>query len=82
MEHKHVVLVGAYGIQNAGDDAPLLVMTDGLRRLHPEVDFSFTVFSRHPDPLLERVGGARLLPNVEYQSRAAAEGKCEGACWA
>ncbi|MBW2282529.1 MAG: polysaccharide pyruvyl transferase family protein, partial [Deltaproteobacteria bacterium] len=74
-ERKHVVFVGAYGIQNAGDDAPLLVLTAGLRRLHPEVDFTFTVFSRHPDPLLERAGGARFLPNVEYESRAAAGGK-------
>lgn len=72
---RHVVFAGAYGIQNSGDDAPLLVMTDGLRRLHPEVDFRFTVLARHSDPVLEASSGSRLIPNLEYQSREEAAGK-------
>ncbi len=72
---RRVVFVGAYGIQNAGDDAPLLVLTRGLRARHPEVEFEFTVLARHPDALLEQASGARLLPNPEYPSRAEARGK-------
>ncbi len=72
---RRVVFVGAYGIQNAGDDAPLLVLTEGLRRAHPEVDYRFTVLARHADPLLERLAGARVLPNLEYPSREDARGK-------
>ena len=75
MERKHVVLVGAYGIQNAGDDAPLLVVTRELRRRYPSVDFRFTVVGRHPDPLLLERAGAHFLANPEYESRAAAEGR-------
>lgn len=72
---RHIVFVGAYGIQNAGDDAPLLVMTEGLRRRHPGVDFDFSVFGRHPDPMMEAASGARFQPNLEYESRASAAGK-------
>ena len=74
-ERRHVVLVGAYGIENAGDDAPLLVVTETLRAAYPHVDFAFTVFSRHADPLMEEASGARFLPNLEYESREAARGK-------
>ncbi len=72
---RRVVFAGAYGIRNAGDDAPLLVMCDALRRRHPEVDFEFTVLARHPDPELERAAGARFLPNLEHESRAAARAR-------
>lgn len=72
---RHVVFAGAYGLRNAGDDAPLLVMTEGLRRLHPRVDFRFSVLARHSDPLLAEACGAQFLPNIEYQTRAHAAGK-------
>lgn len=72
---KRVVFVGAYGIQNAGDDAPLLVLTRALRARFPAERFEFTVLARHPDPLLERAARVRFLSNPEYQSRAAARGK-------
>lgn len=72
---KRVVFVGAYGIQNAGDDAPLLVLTRALRTRFPAERFEFTVLARHPDPLLERAARVRFLANPEYQSRAAARGK-------
>lgn len=72
---RHIVFAGAYGIQNSGDDAPLLVMTEGLRRRHPEVEFRFTVLARHSDPVLEATSGSRLIPNLEYQSREEAAGK-------
>lgn len=74
-DRRHVVFAGAYGIQNSGDDAPLLVMTDGLRRLHPNVDFRFTVLARHSDSFLEAATGARFIANLEYQSREEATGK-------
>ncbi len=72
---KRVVFVGAYGIQNAGDDAPLLVLARGLRARFPAQRFEFTVVARHPDALIERVAGARFLPNPEYPDRASAQGK-------
>ncbi len=72
---RRVVLVGAYGIQNAGDDAPLLVLAHGLRARCPEVEFEFTVLARHADPLIERLAGARFLPNPEHASREAARGR-------
>ena len=72
---RHVVLVGAYGIRNAGDDAPLLVLADGLRAAYPDVDFRFTVIARHPDRLMARAAKARYVRNPEYASRAAARGK-------
>ena len=72
---RRIVLVGAYGIQNAGDDAPLLVLARRLRARFPEVELEFTVFARHPDALIEEAAGARFLPNPEYPSRAAARGR-------
>ena len=72
---RKVVFAGAYGIQNAGDDAPLLVLTRALREAHPAVDFDFAVLARHPDPLLAEAAGARFVPNPEYPSRALAAGK-------
>ena len=72
---KRVVLLGAYGIESAGDDAPLLVLTERLRRAHPEVSFEFTVIARHPDPLIESLAGVRFLPNLEHESREAARGR-------
>jgi len=72
---KRIVLLGAYGIESAGDDAPLCVLVDGLRRAHPAVDFEFTVVARHPDPLIESLTGARFLQNLEHQSREEARGR-------
>ena len=72
---RRVLFVGAHGIQNAGDDAPLLVLALGLRARFPEVEFELTVAARHPDALLERAADARFLPNPEYPSREAARGK-------
>ncbi len=72
---KHVVFVGAYGIQNAGDDAPLLVITRGLRAAFPEIEFTFSVIARREDPLIAAAAGARFYPNPEYASREAAAGK-------
>jgi len=65
---RHVVLIGAHGTENAGDDAPLLVITEGLRRMHPAVDFAFTVFSRHDDPLPEVPADVTFLPGVEVDT--------------
>ena len=72
---RKVVMVGAHGIENAGDDAPLLVMARGLRRLHPEVEFDFEVIARHPDPLIEEAADVRFTSNLEYSSREEAAGR-------
>jgi polysaccharide pyruvyl transferase WcaK-like protein len=72
---RKVVFAGAYGIQNAGDDAPLVVMTRALREASPEVEYDFAVLARHADPLLAEATGARFVPNPEYPSRALAAGK-------
>ena len=72
---RHVVFAGAYGTENTGDDAPLLVMAEGLRRRHPDVRFRFTVLARRADPLIESAAAASFIPNPEYDSREAAAGK-------
>jgi polysaccharide pyruvyl transferase WcaK-like protein len=72
---RRVVFAGAYGIQNAGDDAPLLVLARGLRRRFPAVELELDVLARHPDPLLAAAAGARFLANPEHESRAAARGR-------
>jgi polysaccharide pyruvyl transferase WcaK-like protein len=72
---RRIVIAGAYGIQNAGDDAPLLVLARSLRARYPEAELQLDVLARHPDPLLAEASGARFLANPEYPSRAAARGK-------
>ena len=72
---KRILLVGAYGIRNAGDDAPLEFLVQGLRERQPEVEFRFDVLARHTDPLLEDRLGLRFYRNLEYTSCAAARGR-------
>lgn len=68
-------MAGAYGIENAGDDLPLLVLGEQLRALHPSTVFDFSVLSRHPNAWEEKAYGVRMMKNVEYDSRQEAHGK-------
>jgi len=74
--HKLKILcAGAYGIRNAGDDLPLLVLRDRMQSLLPTRELEFRALSRHPDPWEEAEYGVRMLPNLEYPSREAARGR-------
>ncbi|MFC1705295.1 polysaccharide pyruvyl transferase family protein [Planctomycetota bacterium] len=74
-ERRRVVFFGAYGIESAGDDAPLAVLTSGFRRHFPNVDFEFVAIARHPDPLMSQRCGVRFVQNLEYESRGASVGR-------
>jgi polysaccharide pyruvyl transferase WcaK-like protein len=73
--HKRVLFAGAYGIENAGDDLPLIVMCEQLKRMLPAVDFDFRALSRHPNPWEEATYGVRMIKNLEYESREEATGR-------
>ncbi len=75
MEERHLVLVGSFGVENAGHDATLEVLTAGLRRSAPDVRWRFTAFSRHPDPELALRAGVEFRPSLEHESRASARGR-------
>ena len=70
-----VLFAGAYGIENAGDDLPLIVMCENLKKLSPETDFQFHVLSRHPNKWEEDKYGVKMIQNIEYHSREVAQGK-------
>jgi len=72
---RRLLFAGAYGIRNAGDDAPLRVLSDDLRRAHPGVEFELAFLARHADEELERWASARRVANPEHESRAAARGR-------
>jgi len=70
-----ILFAGAYGIENAGDDLPLIVMCENLKKLSPDTDFHFRVLSRHPNSWEEEQYGVKMIQNIEYSSREAAQGK-------
>lgn len=70
-----ILFAGAYGIRNAGDDLPLVVMADLLRRKRPDVDFELRALSRHPDPWEEERFSVAMVQNVEYPTREEAAGR-------
>jgi polysaccharide pyruvyl transferase WcaK-like protein len=72
---KIVLFAGAYGIENAGDDLPLIVMCDQLRKLLPDTDIEFRALSRHPNSWEEKTYGVKMIKNIEYESRDQARGK-------
>ena len=71
----NILCAGAYGIRNAGDDLPLIALMQGLRALLPGRDVRFSALSRHPDAEDAALLGAALVPNLEYDSTAAARGR-------
>ncbi|MCK9410489.1 MAG: polysaccharide pyruvyl transferase family protein, partial [Bacteroidetes bacterium] len=72
---KRILFAGAYGIENAGDDLPLIVMCEYLKNNYPKIDFTFHAFSRHPNRQEEKAYGVTMIKNLEYNSRDDAKGK-------
>lgn len=70
-----ILCAGAYGIRNAGDDLPLIALMEGLRAALPGRELHFRALSRHPDDEDAALLGATLVPNLEYESGAAARGR-------
>lgn len=70
-----IAIAGGYGHKSAGDDAPLMVLTDSLRQEFPNEEFEFAVISRHDDPRLMQRCGTRHVLNLEYDTREASRGK-------
>ena len=72
---KRILFAGAYGIENAGDDLPLIVICEQLRERMSNVDFEFRALSRHPNSWEEKKYGVTMIKNLEYESRDEAQGK-------
>lgn len=72
---KRILFAGAYGIENAGDDLPLIVMCNQLKKNAPNIDFEFRVLSRHPNRWEDDKYGVKTIKNIEYESREEAIGK-------
>jgi len=70
-----ILFAGAYGIESAGDDLPLVVLMELLQRRRPEVEFDFRVLSRHPDNGDDERYGVTTIQNLEYGSRDEAVGR-------
>lgn len=75
MTKLRILFAGAYGIENAGDDLPMVVMTELLRRQRPDIDFEFSAFSRHPNLWEADQYGVSMIPNVEHATREEARGR-------
>ena len=70
---RGVVICGAYGMENAGDDAVLTAILSELRRI--EQDIPVTVLARRPKAVAKRCGTAavhplRVLRRMPAMSRA------------
>lgn len=72
---KRILFAGAYGIENAGDDLPLIMMCEQLKKIEPGIDFEFHVLSRHPNTWEDVTYGIKTIKNLEYESKEEAEGK-------
>lgn len=75
MNKKRILFAGAYGIENTGDDLPLIVMCDQLKKQAPNMEFEFHVLSRHPNKWEEERYNVKMIKNLEYDSRDKAKGK-------
>lgn len=72
---KRILFAGAYGIENAGDDVPLIVMCEELKKRAPNIEFEFHALSRHPNKWEEKQYGVKMIKNLEYDSRDEATDK-------
>lgn len=72
---RTVLFAGAYGVCNAGDDLPLIVMRRELERLAPEIDFDFRALARFPADWEQARYGVRMVRNLEFATRADSAGK-------
>lgn len=71
---RGAVICGAYGMDNAGDDAVLAAMVDELRRI--DRDLPITVLSRAPKKTAERFGVAAIHPMRPLRWLAAMRRAC------
>lgn len=74
-DKRRILFAGAYGIENAGDDLPLIVMCEQLKKKMPRIDFEFRALSRHPNAWEEKKYGCTMIKNLEYETREEAQGK-------
>lgn len=71
-----VLFIGAYGIENSGDDLPMLVMMDNLQKIAPKkTKFEFHSLTRHPNSWEQKQYKIKQHQNLEYQSREEARDK-------
>jgi colanic acid/amylovoran biosynthesis protein len=66
---KKVLFAGAYGLENAGDDLPLIVLCEKLREHAPQYLFEFTALSRNPNSGNEKSYDIKFVKNLEYDSK-------------
>jgi len=72
---KKILFIGAYGIENAGDDLPMLVMIDNLKKIAPEIEFEFHALTRHINKWEQEEYGVIYHQNLEYESREESKDK-------
>ena len=72
---KKILFIGAYGIENAGDDLPMLVMIDNLKKIAPKIEFEFHALTRHINKWEQEKYGVIYHQNLEYESREESKGK-------
>jgi len=70
---KKVIFDGAYGISSFGDDAPLIVMVDMLRKKIGNIEF--VVVSRHPEEDHYSNYGIKSIRGLEYPTKEESIGK-------
>lgn len=70
-----ILFIGAYGIENAGDDLPMLVMIDNLKKLSPQKNFEFHALTRHINEWEAQKYNIIYHQNLEYENREQASGK-------
>ncbi len=75
MKTKKILFIGAYGIENSGDDLPMIVMMQQLQQMYPKESFSFHALTRHPNKWEEKKFNIVQHKNLEYQSRQEAANK-------
>lgn len=70
-----IVFAGAYGIENAGDDLPLVIMCRNLSKHFPGKHMEFIVLTRHPSEWEAGKYGVKQVKNLEFESREEAVDK-------
>ena len=72
---KKVLFAGAYGLENAGDDLPLILICEKLKEYAPQFLFEFTALSRHPNLGNEKAYGIKFIKNLEYDTKEESKDK-------
>ena len=69
IQTKKVLFAGAYGLENAGDDLPLILLCEKLTEHAPQFQFEFTALSRNPSRGYGKSYGIKFVKNLEYDSK-------------